>query len=104
MEFVNLIYKTVNGFPSEEKYGISSQLKRAAVSISSNLAEGSSRRTNLEFARFLDISLGSAFELETQLLIVSNLHFLSEEESKKILSNLNLIQRRLNALRTSILK
>ncbi len=62
-------FKLVSTFPKEEKYGISSQITRAAVSIPSNIAEGSSRSSEKDYCRFIELSLGSSFELETQLLI-----------------------------------
>jgi four helix bundle protein len=62
-------YKITASFPSSEKFGISSQITRAAVSIPSNVAEGSSRKSEKDYHRFIEISLGSSFELETQLLI-----------------------------------
>lgn len=61
--------KMIAKFPKEEKFNLSSQISRAAVSIPSNIAEGSSRKSSKEFCRFLEIALGSTFELETQLLI-----------------------------------
>jgi len=60
-------FQLTNGFPKEEKYGITSQITRAAVSIPSNIAEGSSRNSEKDYSRFVAISLGSGFELETQL-------------------------------------
>ncbi len=69
MDLVNEIYNMVDGFPSEEKYSLTSQITRSAVSIPSNIAEGASRTSEKDFARFLEISLGSCFELETQLRI-----------------------------------
>ena len=65
-------FKLVAGFPKEERFGISSQITRSAVSISSNIAEGSSRSSIKEFSHFLDIALGSSFELETQLVIAQD--------------------------------
>src|SRR6476620_11683962 len=62
-------YKIVESFPPAEKFALSSQLTRAAVSIASNIAEGSSRKSEKDYGRFIEISLGSSFELETQLLI-----------------------------------
>jgi four helix bundle protein len=62
-------FRLTAGFPKEEKYGLSSQLNRAGVSISSNIAEGSSRASEKDYRRFIEISLGSCFEMETQLLI-----------------------------------
>ena len=73
MQLVIDIYKLSNKLPKEEKYGLKSQITRAAISIPSNIAEGSSRSSDKDFKRFLEISLGSAFELETQLLIIQKL-------------------------------
>lgn len=67
--------KLVSGFPKEEKYGISSQITKAAVSIPSNIAEGSSRSSEKDYSRFIEISLGSTFELETQLLIAEAVNY-----------------------------
>ena len=77
---INLVtdtYTKSQNFPKEELYGLTSQIRRSAVSIPSNIAEGCGRKTNKDFANFLGIALGSAFELETQLIIAKNLNFLS---------------------------
>jgi len=68
-------YKATEQFPSQEKFGIVSQITRAGVSIPSNIAEGSSRSSIKDYARFVELSLGSSFELETQLLIARQLNF-----------------------------
>lgn len=70
MEIVDLIFEVSKSLPPEERYALSSQMKRSAVSIPSNIAEGSSKTSQKDFNRYLEISLGSAFELETQLLII----------------------------------
>ena len=75
MELVEDVYRFTKVFPPEELYGLSSQLRRSAVSIPSNLAEGSARRSRKELANFLGIALGSAAELETQLLISARLGY-----------------------------
>jgi len=93
--FSVLIYKLTLKFPSSEVYGITSQIKRAAVSIPSNIAEGAGRSTNKDFSRFISIALGSAFELETQLLIAQELNFTSNEEVGELLVKLNKIQKML---------
>ena len=80
IELVSKIYAFTSKLPDFEKFGLRSQLNRCSVSISSNIAEGSSKRTNKHFIKYLDDSLGSAFELETQLIICKNLNYLSEEE------------------------
>jgi four helix bundle protein len=77
MALVSVIYRATQNFPKEELYGLSSQLRRAAVSIPSNIAEGAARQGSREFAQFLNISTGSISELETQLLIAVNLGYLS---------------------------
>ena len=79
----------VNSFPKEERYGLSSQITRAAVSIPSNIAEGSSRSSNKDYNRYLEISLGSTFELETQLLIAQTVNFGDEILTDKILKDID---------------
>ena len=88
MDLAVLVYQHTNKFPKEELYGIVSQMRRASVSISSNIAEGHGRFSNKELIRFLFISLGSTSELETQLALSLRLGFLSDE-SFKILNDLN---------------
>lgn len=79
MDLSVLVYKTTNTFPKEELYGITSQMRRASVSIPSNIAEGYGRFSDKEFVRFLFISLGSASELETQIDLSLRLGFISED-------------------------
>ena len=97
---VELIYKLTNEFPISEKFNLISQMQRCAVSIPSNIAEGASRDSSKEFSRYLQIAIGSSFELETQLIISSRLGYI--KESEHILERLNRLQRRLNALNKSI--
>jgi len=104
MALVNEIYEQSKSLPKEEKYGLNSQIRRSAVSIPSNIAEGCSRTSKKEFARFLEISLGSAFELETQLLIATGIKVLEAEKVQPIITELNEIQRMMNAYRTNTLK
>ncbi|NRR92660.1 four helix bundle protein [Winogradskyella undariae] len=89
--FCSSIYGITSKFPESEKFGLTNQLRRASVSIPSNIAEGSSRNSNKDFSRFLQITLGSAYEVETQLLIASDLNFISKEELDKLLLELNSI-------------
>ena len=98
------IYRITAKFPKEEKFGLVSQMNRASVSVPSNIAEGASRRTKKNFASFIDISLGSAFELETQLILSESLNMVSKEEFNAIIPILHSLQRQINALRTAILK
>lgn len=89
-------YSLTGGFPAEEKFGLVSQLNRAAVSISSNIAEGASRSTNKDFRRFLEIAIGSAFEVESQLLLATKLNIVSETSVAETLKELNELQRMLS--------
>ena len=97
MELVISIYNLSNKLPKEEKYGIKSQITRAAISIPSNIAEGSSRSSQKEFKRFLEISLGSAFELETQLLCIKKLELVPYNQINEILNTLNEEQKMINS-------
>lgn len=76
IDFCTEIYQTTNCFPPHEQFCLTNQLRRAAVSISSNIAEGCSRKSKKDFCRFLEISIGSAYEIETQLLIAGKLNYL----------------------------
>jgi four helix bundle protein len=96
------IYQTTSQMPWFEKKGLCDQLQRAAVSIPSNIAEGAGRSTDAEFCHFLDISLGSANEVETQLLISKNLQYISEENYQTLLEKLTGIQKQLTGLIASI--
>jgi len=89
--FCSSIYEVTSNFPESEKFGLTNQLRRASVSIPSNIAEGSSRKTNKDFSRFLQIALGSAYEIETQLLIAFDLKFMTENELNKLLEDLESI-------------
>jgi four helix bundle protein len=80
MVLVKTVYSMTNTFPKEEIYGLVSQIRRAAISIPSNIAEGSGRASEKDFARFLDIAIGSSFELETQLILSNELGFLKTED------------------------
>ncbi len=84
MEIVKQIYLLTAHFPKEETYGLRSQITRAAVSIPSNIAEGCSRSSTVEYKRFLEIALGSLFELETQLEIVHELNIVKKENGEEI--------------------
>ncbi len=79
MDFVTMLYKKTATFPKEEIYGLTNQMRRAAVSIPSNIAEGAARKSNKEFIQFLHIALGSTVEIETQLIISKNLKFIDDE-------------------------
>ena len=84
---VKEIYFLMKTMPDEEKFGLTSQIKRSAISIPSNIAEGCAKKSNKDFSRFLEISLGSCYELETQLILCSDVELITEEiiEEKIIL-------------------
>jgi four helix bundle protein len=90
-----LIYKVTSKFPASEIYGITSQIKRAVISIPSNIAEGAGRNSNKDFSRFIAIALGSAFELETQLIIANELAFIKDKTFEDLILKLNKIQKML---------
>ena len=98
MALVDDVYTFVETFPNTEKYGLSSQITRSAVSIPSNIAEGASRSSEKDFARFLEIALGSAFELETQLIIASKRKYISEESLEETIQKLSSLQKRIYEL------
>ena len=79
IKIVILVYKIVKSFPQDELYGLTSQLKRASVSVPSNIAEGYGRKSEKSFNPFLNISRGSLFEMETQLIIANELGFISDD-------------------------
>lgn len=89
------IYKSTSDFPDEEKYGLVSQLRRCSVSISSNIAEGAGRNTDKDFKRFLSIAYGSSYELETQLIIATNLELLSKSEGDELCTEVEELQKML---------
>jgi four helix bundle protein len=84
MNLVTKLYKTTRQFPKEEVFGLTSQLRRCSVSIPSNIAEGYGRGSNPELIRFLNISTGSLFELQTQLEIAYNIEYLDEDIFKSL--------------------
>jgi four helix bundle protein len=93
IELVKQIYETTKEFPKEEIYGLTSQIKRCAVSIPANIAEGAARRTRKEFINFLYISLGSLSELETLLLVAKEVKILSN--NTEIFNNIEILRRKL---------
>jgi four helix bundle protein len=102
IDLVDQIYQHSNGLPDNEKYGLISQIRRCAVSVPSNIAEGCSRKTNKDLARFLEIALGSSFELETQLIIIARRNMLEKKIVEALVDELNQIQRMINSFRSKI--
>ena len=102
MELTVDIYHLTKSYPDTEKFGLISQIQRCSTSIPSNIAEGSSRLSNKDFARFLQIALGSAFELETQLTISKKVHNLDNNIIDKLIIRVVEIQKMINGFRISI--
>jgi four helix bundle protein len=92
------IYQSTAKFPKEELYGLTSQIRRASMSIPTNIAEGCGRNSNAEFARFLQIAIGSAGETEYQLLLSHDLGFLNKEQYDKLSIDVTEVKRRLASL------
>ena len=98
IELVIAIYKNSEHFPKEERYGLTSQIRRAAVSIPANIAEGAGRHSRKEFAHFLSNSQGSASELETELIIANRLGYLDEASFALLIHELDRIGRLITGL------
>ncbi len=98
IDFVVAVYKAIEAFPKEEKFGLTSQVRRAAVSIAANIAEGAARKSQKEFAYFLSNSRGSASEVETELLIAYRLSYFSENTYLELRASLDEIGRMLTGL------
>ncbi|WP_425392786.1 four helix bundle protein [Ekhidna sp.] len=104
MQLATNVYALTSTYPDTEKYGLISQMRRSSVSIPSNIAEGAGRNHNKEFAQFLSISMGSAFELETQVLLSIRLNLIKKENVKHILEELESICKMLNVLKQRFTK
>lgn len=102
IELAENIYVSTENFPKNEEFGLKSQLRRCAVSVPSNIAEGSSRTSNKDFNRFLEISLGSLYEIQTQLIISSKRNFLSEENFELIENKIIELQRMISGFKKGI--
>ncbi len=98
VHMVTHLYQLLSKFPDEEKYGLTSQIKRSSVSISSNIAEGYGRNYTKDYARFLQMARGSLFEMQTQLQIAVNLDFIQEKDLEEIISLSIEIEKMLNVL------
>lgn len=97
MELAEELYRLSAELPSDEKFGLVSQMRRCVVSIASNIAEGTGRNTDKDFSRFLNLALGSAFELETQLLLSVRLGYLNQNKPE-VLNKVNQVQKMLHSL------
>ena len=103
IDFADLIYNETRAFPAEERFGLTNQLRRAAISISSNIAEGSSRSSRNDFARFVEIATGSVFEVVSQGFIARRQNFLDEDQFRKMYADAEELSRMLSGLRKSLL-
>ncbi|MBR1472710.1 MAG: four helix bundle protein [Paludibacteraceae bacterium] len=104
-EGINLarkIYEVTGNFPANEKYGIVSQMTRAAVSIPSNIAEGAGRNSNKDFANFLSIAIGSIFELHTQIAICEQIGYINEETTKQLEQQIYTLQQQITTYKQRI--
>ncbi len=100
--FADLVYSLTRKFPADERFGLTNQMRRAAVSISSNLAEGSSRSSKTDFARFIEIATGSLFEVVSQCFVGRNQGFLNETQFQQLYTAAEEQGRMLSGLRKSL--
>jgi four helix bundle protein len=96
------LYKITKGFPGDEKYGLTSQMRRAAVSVPSNIAEGYGRKTTRDYVRSLYLAYGSNCELETQILLSGDLGYIKAQEKEMLQKNVGEVERMLKALIKSL--
>lgn len=98
IEIVDKIYELTDSFPKSELYGLAGQMRRAAVSIASNIAEGFARKSNKEYKQFLYISLGSCAELDTQLIIANRRNYIADKDAQDLAENINHESRMISSL------
>ncbi|EMR04726.1 four helix bundle protein [Cesiribacter andamanensis] len=102
IELVVDVYKHSKHFPKEEMFGLTSQIRRSAVSVPSNIAEGSAKSSEKDFARYLEISMGSSYEVETQLIIANRLSMLPSKEFDQMIDDIHEVQRMIAGLSKSL--
>ncbi len=102
-DLVVVVYKVTSGFPVEERFGLQSQMRRAAASVPSNIAEGAARQSRADYGRFLDIAVASISELESQLELAHRLGFLDGEDSHRVQKESREIRAMLVLLRRRVL-
>ena len=102
VEMVTTVYGVTKAFPADEKFGLTSQIRRAGVSVPANIAEGAARQSDKEFCQFLSIAQGSVSELETELLIAKNLGYISAEDYDRIYDDINIIARMIIGLSKTV--
>jgi four helix bundle protein len=102
VDFADFVYSTTRTFPDSERFGLTNQMRRAAVSISSNIAEGSSRHSKDDYARFLEIATGSVFEVVSQSFVAQRQGYLSEEDRQRLYGAAEEQSKMLSGLRRSL--
>lgn len=102
IDLVTAIYKVTELYPKSELYGLTSQIRRCAVSVPSNIAEGAARTSTKEFAQFLSIALGSIAELETQLIVSNNLNYIEKAQFEAMIEQIITIRKMIVGLKKSI--
>ncbi len=102
MVLAKVIFEQTGVFPVEEKFGLIAQMRKCAVSIASNIAEGAGRSSDREFSRFLDIAMGSCFELETQALLAADFDYWSSAQLAPLLEKITQVQRMLNGFKKTL--
>lgn len=103
ISFADSVYSLTRAFPSDERFGLTNQMRRAAVSLSSNIAEGSSRNSRVEFARFIEIASGSAYEVVSQSFIAKNQGFIAAAVFQQLYTATEELSKMLSGLRTYLL-
>lgn len=102
-KFCSEIYNITSSFPENEKFGLTNQLRRASVSVPSNIAEGCSRSSNKDFLRFLEIAIGSIYEIETQLLISFDLGYINQFKLEELIYDLDTIIKMISKFRSTLI-
>lgn len=102
MDLCRVVFDITDGFPQEEVYGLKSQINRAVVSVPSIIAEGSSRSSNKDFSRFLEIPLGSIYELQTQLILANYKNYMSKSQLEKIEMQIEDLQKMVSGFQNSL--
>lgn len=104
MSLAKDVFTITRVFPPEEKSGLTSQINRSFISIASNIAEGAGRSSDKEFNQFLNIALGSSFELETQLILSNDFNYISKEQTELLTEKARKVQRMITGLKKSVLQ
>jgi len=104
MKLAKSVYGYTANFPSNERYGLTSQINRAVVSVASNIAEGSSRNSDKEFMHFLSIAIGSLFELETQIILANDFEFIGKEDTEVLIAEIIILQKMITNFRKTLNK